>query len=129
MMQRSASMLGWLVVGALAVGGCGPKVDCDKLGARLDECTQELMFTLNPGARKQLEKVTDPEVKKENDKLHSEDIARNRKTLKEQVTDKCKAHKGRAADAKLIQKCLDEGASDCKKFAACFAGYLKNKSK
>ena len=129
MMRSSASLLGCLVAGGLAFAGCGPKVDCDQLGKRLNDCTQELMFTLNPAAKKQLEKVSDADDKKENEKLHQEDIERNRKTLKEQVTDKCKAHKGRAADTKLILKCLDEGAKDCKKFASCFAGYLKNKSK
>lgn len=129
MMRRSTSLRIGLVAVGIVLYGCGPKVDCDKLGARLNDCTAELMFTLNPAAKKQLEKTLDPDVKKENDKLYQEDIARNRKTLKEQVTDKCKAHKGRAADAKLILKCLDEGAGDCKKFAACFAGYLRNKSK
>lgn len=129
MTRRSAPLTIGLVAAGIVFSGCGPKVDCDKLGARLNECTPELMFTLNPAAQKQLDKTIDPDVKKENDKLHQEDIARNRRTLKEQVTDKCKAHKGRAADAKLILKCLDEGAKDCKKFAACFAGYLRNKSK
>jgi hypothetical protein len=129
MMRRTASVSCGLLAAGILLAGCGPKVDCEKLGARLNDCTQELMFTLNPAARKQLEKAIDPDVKKENDKLHQEDIARNRKTLKEQVTDKCKAHKGRAADAKLILKCLDEGAQDCKKFASCFAGYLRNKGK
>lgn len=127
-MSRLAAWFGCVAAFGL-LAGCGPKVDCDALGGRLDECTQELMFTLNPGAKQQLAKTVEAEQKKENEKLLVEDIARNRMTLKAQVTDKCKAHKGRAADAKLIQKCLAEGAKDCQKFASCFASYLKNKSK
>ena len=126
MMSKLATWIGCLAMGCLLTG-CGPKVDCDVLGKRLDECTQELMFTLNPGAKQQLAKTVDPDQKKEHEKLLQEDVQRNRKTLKEQVTDKCKAHKGRAADAKLIQKCLAEGTKDCEKFAACFASYLKSK--
>ncbi|MDY0001224.1 MAG: hypothetical protein RBU30_08020 [Polyangia bacterium] len=129
MPNRRSLILGFLAASGAALAGCGPKVDCERLGARLNDCTPELMFTLNPAAKRQLEKVIDPDVRKENDRLHKEDIERNRKTLKEQVTDKCKAHKGRAADAKLILKCLEAGAKDCKQFAACFAGYLRNKSK
>lgn len=128
MTRSRAAWLGWLVAGSLLVG-CGPKVDCEKLGARMKDCAEDLMFTLNPGAKERLKKATDPDIKKENAKLLAKDIERNRKTLKEQVADKCKAHEGRASDAKVIQKCLDEGAKECSKFASCFAGYLKNKSK
>jgi outer membrane lipopolysaccharide assembly protein LptE/RlpB len=123
------SALGWLglLAATTLLGACGEKVDCDKLGTRLHDCTRELMFTLNPEAKKRLEKATDPELKKQNAKLVAKDIARNRATLKKQVTDQCKAKKGRAADAKAINECLDVGAKDCKKFAQCFAKYLKTK--
>jgi hypothetical protein len=123
------SALGWLgfLTAATLLGGCGEKVDCDKLGKRLHDCTRELMFTLNPEAKERLKKATDPELKEQNKKLLEQDIKRNRKTLKEQVTDQCKAKDGRAADAKAINECLEKGAKDCNKFAQCFAKYLKTK--
>ena len=62
------------------------------------------------------------------------DIERNRETLKKQVVKQCKKHKGRAADGKLINACLEAsgGKTDpesCKKFADCFGKFLKEKSK
>jgi hypothetical protein len=107
--------------------GCGPKVDCDKLGKRLNACTETLMFTLRPEVPERLKKVTDPEAKKQNAELLRKDIQRNQVTLKEQVTDQCKAKGGRAADAKLINGCLEKSA--CAKFASCFGSYLKEKNK
>jgi hypothetical protein len=107
--------------------GCGPKVDCDALGKKLDTCTEQLMFTLRPDVPERLKKVTDPEAVKQNKALLAKDVARNRATLKEQVTDQCKAKGGRAADAKLINGCLEK--SSCEKFAACFSSYLKEKNK
>ena len=127
-MRKALGTIGLLAAGVL-LGGCGEKVDCEVLGKRLDSCTRELMFTLNPDAETRLKKATDPELKKANEKLLQEDIARNKKTLNDQVTKQCKAKKGRAADAKAINGCLKEGEKDCKKFAACFAKYLKSKSK
>lgn len=128
--------LGWpgalaalMLVTSPLLPGCGEKVDCDRLDKRLHDCTQELMFTLNPEAAARLKKATDPKVREQNQKLVADDIARNRKVLKEKVVDQCKAKKGRAADAKEVNKCLSEGAKDCHKFAACFARYLKTKSK
>jgi len=122
--MRMRWLFGLAVTGLLF--GCGPKVDCDKLHKRLQSCTKELMFTLRPDAAKRL-KTADPEVKKHNEKLLAEDIKRNQDTLKKQVTDKCKAKKGRAADAKLINKCLEK--KTCGEFAACFGVYLKDKGK
>jgi len=106
--------------------GCGPKVDCDALGKKLDSCTEDLMFTLRPEVREKLKKA-DLEAMKHNDELLKKDVAKNRATLKEQVTDQCKAKSGRAADAKLINGCLEK--STCPKFAACFSSYLKEKNK
>lgn len=113
------------VVGVLA--GCGPKVNCDKLDKRLSECTKDLMFKLQPDALKRLNKATDPEVKKANEAQLARDVERNRATLKKQVVEQCKTHKGRAADAKLITTCLEK--KSCGDFAACFGVYLKEKSK
>ena len=127
-MRTALGWIGLLTAGVLLLG-CGEKVDCKKLDKRLHECTRELMFTLNPDAETRLKKATDPELKKQNATLLAKDIERNRKTLKEQVTKQCEAHKGRAADAKAVSGCLEEGAKDCKKFATCFAKYLKSKSK
>jgi len=126
-MRTALGCLGLLTAGALLFG-CSDKVDCKKLDQRLHACTQELMFTLNPEAKDRYDKSTDPELKKQNAKLLAADIARNQKTLKEQVTKQCEAHKGRAADAKAVSGCLEKGAKDCKKFAACFAKYLRSKS-
>ena len=114
-----------LAAGTLATG-CGPKVDCDKLDKRLHKCTKELMFRLRPDAAKSLRKATDPEVKKANQAALERDIARNRATLKKKVVDQCKKHKGRAADAKLINTCLKK--ETCGELAACFGVYLKEKS-
>jgi hypothetical protein len=109
--------------------GCGPKVDCDKLGKRLNTCTETLMFTLRPDAKQRMDKVklADREAQKQNAELLKKDIQRNQITLKEQVTDQCKAKGGRAADAKLINGCLEK--SGCAKFASCFGSYLKEKNK
>ena len=130
-------ILGWLsVCGLLALGaaGCGPKVDCDKLDKSLSGCTEALMFRLRPDAKKNLAKATDPEIKKQNEALKAKDIERNRATLKKQVVQECKKHRGRAADAKLINACISAsgGKTDpesCKKFADCFGKFLKEKSK
>jgi hypothetical protein len=118
-----------MVIGFLfALGaGCGPKVECEKLGKRLNDCTESLMFKLRPEVPDRLKKVTDPEAKKQNAELVKKDIQRNRATLKEQVTDQCKAKGGRAADAKLINGCLEKDG--CDKFATCFGSYLKEKNK
>ena len=77
---------------------------------------------------------TDPETRKANEALKAKDIQRNRETLKKQVVEQCKKHKGRAADAKLINDCLEAsgGKTDpasCQKFADCFGKFLKEKSK
>ena len=114
------------LVGTLA-GGCGPKVDCGKLDDKLMKCTKEVMFRLRPDAEKSIKKATDPEIKKQNAAQLAKDIARNQETFKQQITEQCKKHKGRAADAKLINACLKKEA--CGEFAACIAVYLKEKSK
>jgi hypothetical protein len=118
---------------ALATG-CAPKVDCDKLDKSLSGCTEALMFRLRPDAKKSLDKATDPEIKKQNEALKAKDIERNRATLKKQVVEECRKHNGRAADAKLINECLElsggkTDAESCKKFANCFGKFLKDKSK
>ena len=119
---------------ALLAVGCGPKVDCDKLDKSLSGCTEALMFRLRPDAKKSLAKATDPETRKQNEALKLKDIERNRETLKRQVVAECRKHKGRAADAKLINACLEASggntdAASCTKFADCFGKFLKEKSK
>jgi len=131
--MRTTSGLLTALVALLAVG-CGPKVDCDKLDKSLSGCTEALMFRLRPDAKKSLAKATDPETRKLNEELKAKDIQRNRATLKSQVVQECKKHKGRAADAKLINACLEASggktdAASCKKFADCFGKFLKEKSK
>ena len=133
-MRTISGLLTALGLAAMLAAGCGPKVDCKKLDTSLHGCAEALMFRLRPDARKSLAKATDPEIKKQNALLMAKDLERNRATLKKQVGGECKKHKGRAADAKLINDCLEAsgGKTDpasCKKFADCFAKFLKEKSK
>jgi len=133
-MRTTSGLLTALGLVATLTAGCGPKVDCEKLDKSLSGCTEALMFRLRPDAKKSLAKATDPEIKKANEALKAQDIVRNRATLKSQVVGECKKHKGRAADAKLINDCLEAsgGRTDpasCKKFADCFGKFLKEKSK
>ena len=115
----------------LMVVGCGPKVDCDKLHDKLTDCTKHLMWKLRPTAKRNFDEATkataDPKAKKAAEDTLAANVLRNQETLKKQVTEKCKAKKGRAADAKLINKCLQH--KTCPKFAECFSVYLKAKSK
>ncbi len=133
-MRMISGLLTALGLAAILAPGCGPKVDCDKLDKSLSGCTEALMFRLRPDAKKSLAKATDPETRKANEALKAKDIERNRATLKKQIVEECKKHKGRAADAKLINSCLEAsgGKTDpasCKKFADCFGKFLKEKSK
>lgn len=133
-MRTISGLLSALCLVAMLAPGCGPKVDCDKLDKSLSGCTEQLMFRLRPDAKKSLAKATDPETRKANEALKAKDIQRNRETLKKQVVEQCKKHKGRAADAKLINDCLKAsgGKTDpasCQKFADCFGKFLKEKSK
>jgi hypothetical protein len=130
----TSGLLSALGLMAMLATGCGPKVDCEKLETSLVGCTEALMFRLRPDAQKSLAKATDPEIKKQNEALKNKDIERNTATLKKQVVEECKKHKGRAADAKLINDCLKisggkTDAESCKKFADCFGKFLKEKSK
>lgn len=133
-MRTTSGLLTAVSLVAMLAAGCGPKVDCDKLDKSLSGCTEALMFRLRPDAKKSLAKATDPEIRKQNEALKVQDIERNRATLKKQVVEECRKHKGRAADAKLINDCLEAsgGKTDpesCKKFADCFGKFLKEKSK
>ena len=133
-MRKISGLLTALGLAAMLATGCGPKVDCKKLDTSLNDCAEALMFRLRPDARKSLAKATDPEIKKQNEALKAKDLERNRATLKKQVVGECKKHKGRAADAKLINDCLkatsaNTNADSCKKFADCFGKFLKEKSK
>jgi hypothetical protein len=127
-MRMTSGLLSALGLMAMVAAGCGPKVDCDKLETSLVGCTEALMFRLRPDAQKSLAKATDPEIKKQNEAL------KLRATLKKQVVEECRKHKGRAADAKLINECLKisggkTDAESCRKFADCFGKFLKEKSK
>lgn len=107
--------------------GCGPEVDCDKLEKRLNACAKDMILKIRPKNAERLKKATDPEVKKANAKRLAGDVQKLQEVFKTQVIKPCRAHKGRAKDAKLIQKCLDK--KTCGEFAACFSVYLKEKSK
>ncbi len=133
-MRTTSGLLMALGLAAVMATGCGPKVDCNKLDTSLNKCAEALMFRLRPDAKKSLAKATDPEIKKQNEALRAKDVERNRATLKKQVVRECKKHKGRAADAKLINECLkatsaNTDADSCKKFADCFGKFLKAKDK
>ena len=114
-------------IGLILSMGCGPEVDCDKLEKRLNKCAKDMILKVRPKNAERLKKATDPEVKKANAKRLAEDIKKLQAVFKAQVGKPCRAHKGRAKDAKLIQKCLDK--KTCGEFAACFSVYLKEKSK
>ncbi len=116
--RRRIAVVAVFVAGALLGASCGPKVDCDELRSRLKKCTKDLVWAVKPQAKAQVAKAG-PKGARELDRV----IADLRKRLDADVYKPCEAHRGRAKDAKQINKCL--AAKSCEAFAACFAKFLK----
>lgn len=110
---------------AVTMVGCGSKIDCKKLKAKLNECADEVYVASANGAVSFVERVTAAdaglpvnaraELRK---RWHKE---RHRLALRfvERVAKQCRSHGGAFRAAKKINACLKN--KNCKQFARCFA--------
>jgi hypothetical protein len=114
-----------LVVGALVVTGtlaCTPKVDCEKLKTKTNDCAEEILWALKRKAKENFDK-NDERAKVEKEMAKA--VKKLRSSLDEKIYEPCKKHDGRARDAKEMKACLKK--ESCEDFAACFVQFLKEK--
>ncbi len=95
----------------LAISGCAPKVDCNKLEARMIACKNDNYKALHP------EPDVCPLGSEECVKNHEELTTRYAQIVDTQLVIPCRKNSGRDTRAARINKCLD--LKDCAEMHAC----------
>ena len=107
------------------VTGCGPKIDCRKLGKKMHSCADEVYVASKTGAVSFLEKLTaaegglDPKTRSMLAALWKKEKHRLAMKFVAEIETRCRLHKGNYREAEKINACLKH--TSCRRFARCFA--------
>jgi len=111
--------------------GCGSKVNCDDLGAKLNRCKEALYTQMAPPPANLLDDLVTkngplaPEARTLVNKRWASKRLKLASRLADQITRRCTEHEGRFLVSEEVNNCLR--LKKCASFAKCFAKVARKK--